>query len=341
MDHLLPLLVGFSIGMSALLVLALSTVYRGIELPWPARLGGYVMLAGLASTQWSHLQLAAEPEAGVWRGYVVVVFMQSVGFYWLLLGVLRRGRWRAVEGLLPLAVLAAALITPLQRAVPLSLLLGTVAATHLGVLAYRLRAMRRWFALELKVIALFAVMGAVLAIGALFAPGPLGWAGFAHGYTVLIAIGFMLVGWLLLAVSDIVPKAREAVASAYVQSTLGSVDRAAAAARLRGLFEQEHVHRDADLDLAGVAELMALSSHQLSELVNSEFQLSFPRFVRQYRIAEARRMLVEEPKASVLSVALAVGFASQSSFYVAFKDEVGRVPSQYRADELTAAAPTA
>ena len=37
-------------------------------------------------------------------------------------------------------------------------------------------------------------------------------------------------------------------------------------------------------------------------------------------------MLVAEPRASVLSVGLSVGFSSQSTFYVAFKDEVGMVP---------------
>lgn len=339
MDHLPALAAGFSIGMVALLVVALSTVYRGIGLPWPARVAGYVMLLGLACTQWMHVQIAADSPVGVPRTYVVVVFLQSLGFYWLVLGMLRPHAWRTYEWLLPPSVLAAALFTPLDRAVPLSLLFGTAASIHLGALAYRLRAMRRWFALELKVIALFAAMAAVLAVAAVLAPGPLGWGGFAHAYSALIALGFLLVGWLLLAVPDIVPKAREAVATAYVQSTLGSVDRAAAAARLRQLFEAEHVHRDADLDLAGVAELVELSPHQLSELVNSEFRISFPRFVRQYRIAEARRMLVDEPKASVLSVALAVGFASQSSFYVAFKEEVGELPSRYRVRQRAAVPP--
>ena len=335
---ILQLLAGFSIGMAVLLAFALATVYRKIELPWPAHIAGYVMLAGLAITQWGHLQIASAPDAGVSRGYVVVVFLQSLGFYWLLLGVLRRdARWRHTEWLLPPLVLALALWTPVAVAVPLSLFLGTAAAVHLGLLAYRLRAMRRWFVIELRVIVLFAAMGAVVAVGALLAPGPFGWAGFAWTYTVLIAIGFFLVAWLLLGVPDLVPKTRAAVASAYAQSTLGGIDRTEVVGRLRRLFEHERVYEDENLDLARVAELLGLSTHQLSELVNSELGVGFPRFVRQYRIAAARRMLVEEPRASVLSVALAVGFTSQSSFYVAFKDETGLVPSRYRAQQLTEA----
>lgn len=41
-------------------------------------------------------------------------------------------------------------------------------------------------------------------------------------------------------------------------------------------------------------------------------------------------MLLAEPEASVLSVGLAVGFASQSNFYAAFREVTGEVPGRYR-----------
>jgi AraC-like DNA-binding protein len=47
-------------------------------------------------------------------------------------------------------------------------------------------------------------------------------------------------------------------------------------------------------------------------------------------VAAAKRMLIDEPRASVLSVGLSVGFGSQSTFYAAFKDESGLVPSEFR-----------
>jgi AraC-like DNA-binding protein len=68
----------------------------------------------------------------------------------------------------------------------------------------------------------------------------------------------------------------------------------------------------------------------VSELINTHFGLSFSRLVRRYRVTAARQMLIDEPKASVLSVGMSVGFGSQSSFYVAFKDEVGVVPGEFR-----------
>mgnify|MGYP002664851247 CR=1 FL=1 len=121
-----------------------------------------------------------------------------------------------------------------------------------------------------------------------------------------------------------------AVAVAYAQSTLARVDRDAMATRLRHLFGTDRVHRDESLNLASAGEMLGLSTHQLSELVNTEFGMGFPRLVRQYRVDDAKRMLIDEPRASVLSVGLAVGFSSQSTFYAAFKELVGEVPGAYR-----------
>lgn len=332
MELILQMLVGFSVGMALLLALALATGYRNVALPWPSRVAGFVMLAGLALTQIAHLDFAAGAEGEQpSRRYVVVVFLQSLGFYWLLLGALRpEGEWRRVEWALPFAVLALALAIPLPWAIPVALASGTAGALHLGLLVYRLRGLRRWFGLELKVLALFAVMAVAVAVSGLLAPYGLGWDVYAWIYSTLIALGFGVVAWLLLAVPDLVPKTREAVAVAYAQSTLARVDRDAMATRLRQLFETERVHREESLNLGTAGEMLGLSTHQLSELVNTEFGMGFPRLVRQYRVDDARRMLVEEPRASVLSIGLAAGFSSQSTFYVAFKELVGEVPGAYR-----------
>lgn len=337
MDLALNLMVGFSVGMALLLAAMLAVGDGQPELPWQSRLAGFVMLTGLALTQLAHLRFAsAVGEALPTRSYVVVVFLQSWGFYWLLLGVLRpAGDWRRAEWALPLALLSLALVIPLNWAIPVSLVLGAVAAMHLYVLVLRLRAMRRWFALELKVLALFAAMAVAAAIVGALAPGVLGWQGYAFAYAAMIALGFALVGWLLLNVSDLVPKTREAVAVAYAQSTLAKVDRDAKLARLRELFEQEEMHRSESLSLSTVAQMLDLSTHQASELVNTGFGMGFPRLVRQYRVETAKKMLVDDPRASVLSVGMAAGFNSQSSFYVAFKEEVGEVPGEYRRRRLS------
>lgn len=332
MDVLLQLMVGFSVGMSVLLMGVLAIGYRQLTLPWQSRLAGFVMLAGLAFTQLGHMAFASGV-GGVLpsRWYMLVVFLQSLGFYGLLLGVLRpRGSWRKPEWAIPLAVLGVALVLPLRWAVPVVLAGGAGGALHLCLLVHRLRAVRRWFALELKVMGLFGLMGVATAIIGLLAPSGFGWPAYAWTYSALITLGFLLVGWLLLTVPDLVPRAEEAVGVAYAQSTLARVDRESMTARLRQLFEEEQIHRSESLSLGTIAEMIGLSAHQLSELVNTEFGIGFSRLVRQYRVETAKRMLVDEPRASVLSVGMAAGFSSQSTFYVAFKELVGQVPGEYR-----------
>jgi AraC-like DNA-binding protein len=85
-----------------------------------------------------------------------------------------------------------------------------------------------------------------------------------------------------------------------------------------------------NLSLETLAEAVQLSPHQLSELINTEFQQGFSRYIRQHRIDEAKRLLLAEPTASVLSIGLSVGFNSQSNFYAAFREFVGMPPAQYR-----------
>lgn len=332
----LAALAGFSIGMALLLGAAMFGAYRNLELPWTARAGGVVMLAGLSHTVWMHVgvldwsTLGAPPTA-----YGVVLFLQSLGFYLLLRGLLLPAPARLrTEAVLLFGVLVLAIATPPVYAVPLSLLMGTGFAAHLCWLLYRLRSTRRWFRVELPVLALFLVMGIVVAATGWLAPSLVAWPQFALIYSLQVAIAYFLVAWLLLTVPDLVGKTREAVAVSYAQSSLGRIDIDAAGDRLRRLFETEHVYRDEQLSLAKVAGLVELSTHQLSELLNTRFSVGFSRYVRQHRVAAAQRMLIEEPRASVLSVGFSVGFASSSTFYVAFKDEVGVVPSEFRKQRL-------
>lgn len=340
MTGLLTAVAGWSIGMAILLAVALLTAFR--DQPWPiwAKAAGLVMLAGLAHTAWGNIGLAnlpagAEPPAR----YGWVLFAQSLGFYLLLRGLLAPAVG-ATRGLVVLGVaaLVAAIVTPASRAIPVAMMIGVAYSTHLAVLLWRLRPTRRWFRIELPVVLLFGAMGAAAAVAGWLAPQWLAWPQFALVYSLQIAAAFLLVGWLLLAVPDLVAKTQEAVFASYSQSTLGKVDVDRAAERLRQAFEDEHVYRDECLSLAKVAGLVELSTHQLSEMLNARFGISFSRYVRQYRVAAARRMLPDEPKASVLSVGLSVGFGSQSTFYVAFKDEVGVVPGEFRKRELGSAA---
>ncbi len=328
MASLVLMAVGFSIGAAIILLVAFATVYRDMVLPRQSRMAGFVMLLALIVTQSWHARLPDAPS----YVYVMSLWAHASGFYWLFLGVLRPPQlWSWWEWYAPPATLLLLMSLPTSIAVPLAMTYGTAGAVHLGVLLVRLGPVRRWFLLERNVLVLFAGMGAGIALLGGAYPW-LGWQIFFSAYAVLLALGFALVLLLLLRFPDLTQKTQEAVRTSYAVSTLSNVDRRAAVDKIKALFEDEHVYRNENLDLATLAGMANLTPHQTSELINTEMAMSFSRLLRHYRIEAAKRMLIEERRASVLSVGMAVGFNSTSNFYAAFKELTATVPSQFRKD---------
>lgn len=124
---------------------------------------------------------------------------------------------------------------------------------------------------------------------------------------------------------------RESRRKSYERSALSGLDTDMALARLDELMRGERVYLDEDLSLDRLAAELRLSRHQLSGLLNERLRKNFHSYVNEFRIAAAQRMLVDEPRRSVLSIAGAVGFNSKSSFHTAFQKNSGCTPQQFRA----------
>ncbi|MEQ1531918.1 MAG: helix-turn-helix domain-containing protein, partial [Methylococcales bacterium] len=105
---------------------------------------------------------------------------------------------------------------------------------------------------------------------------------------------------------------------------------AAVLAKLDELMKHDKLYTLETLNLSLLAEQLGITGHQLSELINTQFQQGFSRYIREHRIAAAKHLLLAEPNASVLSIGLSVGFNSQSNFYAAFRDIADMTPGQYR-----------
>ena len=93
------------------------------------------------------------------------------------------------------------------------------------------------------------------------------------------------------------------------------------------LMEQ---HLEAPLPLAEVASRSGVSLRQLQRLFEQHLGTSPRRWYLQQRLARAWRLLTETDL-NVLSVGLACGFSSSSSFARAFRAEYGQSPRQVRA----------
>jgi len=105
--------------------------------------------------------------------------------------------------------------------------------------------------------------------------------------------------------------------------------------RLTALMEKEKPHSDPDLTLPGLAALLAMPAHQLSQLLNETVGQSFFDFINRARVEEAKRLLNDPAYASftILAVATDAGFNSKTAFNSAFKKYAGMTPSAYRSAE--------
>ena len=101
-------------------------------------------------------------------------------------------------------------------------------------------------------------------------------------------------------------------------------------ARLRELMEEEKIYRQFDLKLDEVAAMLFITPHQLSEFINDLMGMNFASYINQYRVEEAKSILVNKPEESTLAIGFQVGFGSKQSFNTIFKQQTGTTPSGYR-----------
>lgn len=105
--------------------------------------------------------------------------------------------------------------------------------------------------------------------------------------------------------------------------------------KLMKIMENEKPYINNGLNLSDLSELVDISTHNLSEIINRKLKNSFYDFINNYRVDEVKRLIVEDENAnfSILALGFDAGFSSKSAFYSSFKRVCGITPAQYR-DEL-------
>ena len=104
--------------------------------------------------------------------------------------------------------------------------------------------------------------------------------------------------------------------------------------------EEDRVYLRDDLNEASLAEHLGLPAYVVSRILNEEVGQTFSTFINGYRVAEAQRILRDDPEKvkTNFAVALESGFRSESVFYVNFKKVTGTTPSRYRKAVMAEAA---
>lgn len=321
--------IGFSLFCAILLIIS-SIIQQSAPQLFLSKLAGFTLIICLAVIQWLNLQFILGQTGYVFSPfYIALLYFIAPCFYFysrqLLTIDIPSNGWQLLHAL-PLPI---CLFLPVNWTVPLIFLIGSGYLLWLGRAVYLLRQQRNRFRLELLALsAFFCIAIAVIVLG--FIWPMVNRSTFINSYSILIGFAFFATVLTLLRFPSITFDVAEAAQATYAESTLKNIDRNKTLAQLNTLMEKERLYIQENLSLTLLSEQLNLTSHQLSELINTEFQQGFSRFIRQHRIEEAKKMLLAEPDVSVLSIGLSVGFSSQSNFYTAFRDISGIAPGQYR-----------
>ena len=99
--------------------------------------------------------------------------------------------------------------------------------------------------------------------------------------------------------------------------------------KLDDLMEQQQVFLRNDLKLAELGELIGLSTHHLSQVINQQRHKSFYNYVNTYRARFAADYLLKNGKTNLTRLAFESGFNNRASFNNAFKRYTDLTPSEF------------
>ncbi|WP_170245942.1 helix-turn-helix domain-containing protein [Tenacibaculum adriaticum] len=85
--------------------------------------------------------------------------------------------------------------------------------------------------------------------------------------------------------------------------------------KLKKLMEKEKLYKKSNLKLNDVAKELNITSNRLSQLLNENIGKSFTLFLNEYRIKEAKQLLINYNKFTIEAIGYEAGFSSKSSFF--------------------------
>ena len=97
-------------------------------------------------------------------------------------------------------------------------------------------------------------------------------------------------------------------------------------------MESEKSYLEEDISLQSLSRQLKISSNNLSQVINQEFQVSFYDYINKYRVKEFISLRNEPTNdhLTILALALDSGFSSKASFNRIVKKMTGKTPSQYQ-----------
>ncbi|THU31543.1 AraC family transcriptional regulator [Niastella caeni] len=102
--------------------------------------------------------------------------------------------------------------------------------------------------------------------------------------------------------------------------------------KIIALMEEEKLYQEAELTLQQVANKLQVPAYQVSQALNEGMMKSFYDVVNNYRVEDAKRLLLDEKSRNhtILSIGFEAGFNSKTTFNTVFKKFTGLTPTEFR-----------
>lgn len=172
-------------------------------------------------------------------------------------------------------------------------------------------------------------------------------SGYFNLTSFLFALSVYLTGYLGLVKSEVLTGVVESVRrqpmpfrdpstktseSKYGKSGLTPETAQKHLSSLLHLMETETPYTNSELTLTQLAERLAISVHNLSEILNTQLHQNFFDFINGYRLEKVKADLTDPAKNNlkILAIAYDAGFKSKTTFNTLFKKHLNLTPSEYR-----------
>lgn len=116
----------------------------------------------------------------------------------------------------------------------------------------------------------------------------------------------------------------------YKDKKIDAPKASALLSKLKNLMEEEELYKNPNLKLPDVAKKLNVLPHTISQLLNDNAGVGFPKFLNEYRIKEAKKQLLLNDDLTLESIGYDCGFNSKSTFYASFKKITGTTPSKFK-----------
>lgn len=140
-----------------------------------------------------------------------------------------------------------------------------------------------------------------------------------------------VIGYFQLGQAEIfsaTPEPTAAKAPAYQRARLANDDAAELEARIRAAMTTERLYTRPGLTLAELADAVAATPHEVSQVLSTRLQSNFYSLINEYRVEHVKAALGSGRP--VLDLAYEAGFQSKSTFNAAFRKVTGVTPREFR-----------